>query len=92
MGDNQMLRMIIALMIMEALLAQDGGSQQAGGVGLFAGGSQQSDAMFLSIQSETNTIQIQEQSSTLATSQGIQSLGLPDGQTEPGGSQLDMQA
>jgi hypothetical protein len=92
-GDNQVLRMIIALMIMEALLAQDGGNQQAGGLGLFAGMDQQrADASYLSIQSETSTIQIQQQSSSLVTSQGIQALGLPGGQSEAGGSQLDLQA
>ncbi len=92
LSDNQVLRMIIAMLIMEALLAQDGGNQQAGGIGLFAGLDQRSEASYLSIQSETSSIQIQQQSSSLATPQAIQSLGLPGGQTEPGGSQLDMQA
>ena len=89
--DNQVLRMIIALMILEALLAQDGGNQQAGGVGLLAGIGQQSSSMasFLSIQSETNVVQIQQQSSALSSGQAIQSIGLGAGESDTNGSRLD---
>lgn len=89
--DNQVLRMIIALMILEALLAQDGGNQQAGGVGLLAGTGQRSSSMagFLSIQSETNIVQIQQQSTALSSTQAFQSIGLGAGEGNANGSRLD---
>lgn len=89
--NNQVLRMIIALMILQALLAQDGGNQQAGGVGLLAGTGQRSGSMagFLSIQSETNVVQLQQQSTALSSTQGIQSIGLGAGEGNANGSRLD---
>lgn len=92
--DNQVLRMIIALMILEALLAQDGGNQQAGGVGLLAGIGQRSSSMagFLSIQSETNIVQMQQQSTALSSTQAIQSIGLGAGEDNTNGSRLDTSA
>ena len=93
--DNQMLRMIIALLVLQALLGQEGTNQsQGGGLGLLAGagGRAESTSALLSLQSQTNVVQIQHQSSTMLTSQAIQSIGLESGQNQDGGERLDLRA
>jgi hypothetical protein len=92
--DNQMLRMIIALMILQAMLSQEGTDQQGGGVGLLSGvgGRSDSTSAFLAIQSQTNIVQVQHQSAAMLTSQAIQSLGLEGGQGQDNGARLDLSA
>jgi hypothetical protein len=88
--NNQMLRMILAFMIMQALFAQEDGNQQMRGFEMLGGGlgQMESHASFLSMQSETNVVQIQHQSSTLSTAQAVQSLG-SDGSEGSEGGRLD---
>jgi hypothetical protein len=85
--NNQLLRMIIAFMIMQALLGQEDGNQQTRGADILGAGlgQTQSNATFLSMQSETNTVQIQHQSSLLSTAQAVQSLGTAAEDTSQGG-------
>jgi hypothetical protein len=69
--NDSYLRMIIALLILNALLNSDharGGSA----VGLPNAPRPQSMASMISMHSETNCIQIQEQSVTLASNQAVQ--------------------
>ena len=92
---NQVLRMILALLIMEALLGQDGGSRQSGGVGLSATDILAHHGMRsenMGIQAETNMIQIQQQSTTLTTSQAVQSLTDANEQGDAEGTTLDTRA
>jgi hypothetical protein len=94
-GNNQLLRMMLALLILEALLAQDGGGQQAGaGAGSLSGNGSRGSmlASMMSVQSETSIVQIQHQSTTLATSHAVQSLGATSGDPQSDGSQLDVRA
>ncbi|MFQ5489350.1 MAG: hypothetical protein ACE5GE_01400 [Phycisphaerae bacterium] len=93
--DNQMLKMVIALMILQAMLAKDGGSQQAAIDGLMnvlgAVGSRGSQA--ISIQSATNVVQIQQQSNVLMTSQAALAPEAAQGDpTDSSGENLDMTA
>lgn len=85
--NNQLLRMIIAFMIMQALLGQEDGNQQTRGADILSAGLGQatSNASFLSMQSETNIVQIQHQSSALSTAQAVQSLGTAAQDTNQGG-------
>jgi len=89
--NNQLLRMILALMIMQALLGQEDGNQQVRGADILSAGLGRtlSSVSVLSMQSETNVVQIQHQSSTLSTAQAVQSLGTaaPDGSQ---GQRMDM--
>jgi hypothetical protein len=92
---NEVLRMIIGLLILEALLARDGGSQQAGGAGLQDFGSALRASLLsplMSYHSETNLVQISHQSTTVSTSWAIQSTGLSGDGSESSGANLDTQA
>jgi len=76
--DNQLLQAVIALLILQSMLSQDGGSQQSTiqnlvdilGSGLGSGQGQGSQQTF-SMQSATNVLQIQQQSTTLSTNQAV---------------------
>jgi hypothetical protein len=92
---NEVLRMIIALLILEALLARDGGSQQAGGAGLQDFGSALRASVFAPLRgyhSETNLVQISHQSTTVSTAWAIQSTGLSGDGSESSGANLDTRA
>ena len=93
LASDQQLRMIIALLILNALLGKDQdqptnkSAELAGlltGSGLFGGRSR------LAIFSATNIIQIQHQSTLVYTDQAVQTIAgdAPGGQ-DPRGSQLD---
>lgn len=93
---NDVLRMIIGLLILEALLARDGGSQQAGGAGLQDFGSALRASAFAPLlggyHSETNLVQISHQSTTVSTSWAVQSTGLSGDGSDSSGAHLDTQA
>jgi hypothetical protein len=81
LGENQYLKLLIAALIMQVLLGHDGAVQQTGQAGLkalesLAGGQQNS--LYLAIESSTNTVQIQHQSSRLEVSGAVQSLSASD--------------
>ena len=92
--DNQLLKMVIALMILQALLAKDGGSQQAAIEGLLnvlgvvAGRGSQA----VSLQSATNVVQIQQQSTVLLTSHAALTPDSAKGDPQEPGENLDMTA
>ncbi len=99
--DNQFLQAVIALIILQAMLANDGGNQQSAiqdlvnllGAGQGQGrGSQQT----LSFQSATNIVQIQQQSAMLATPQAVVGAndvsGDPSNGTANQGGELDLRA
>lgn len=92
--DNQLLRMVIALMILQALLAQDGGSQQAAIDGLLdvlrTGTGQRTAAM--SMHSATNMVQIQQQSTVLMTGQAALATTGAEGDPSGPGERMDLSA
>ena len=93
--DNQLLRMVIALMIMQALLAEDGGSQQSGANALMdllglSGGSGQSG--MIGLHSATNVIQIQQQSTVLMTGQAAIAPTATEGDPDRSGDNIDLSA
>ncbi|MCP4247938.1 MAG: hypothetical protein GY778_12895 [bacterium] len=93
--DNKLLRMMIALMIMQALLAEDGGNQQAGANALMdllghSGGSQQSG--MVGIRSATNVVQIQQQSAVLMTDQAATAPTATEGDPDSSGNNVDLSA
>lgn len=94
MNGEQMLRMIIALLILQALLGKQDGQPmsqmaQLGGLagGLDAFGRRSEFVLF----SSTNIVQIQHQSTLVYTPQAVQTIteGEPGGQDAPG-SRLDV--
>lgn len=95
-GD-QSLRMIIALLILEALLGKDGGkgsskaSEMGGLAAGFAGFTQRTD---LALFSSTNIVQLQHQSTQVYTDQAVQtSAGSSDaGGAGAAGTHLDVTA
>ncbi len=93
--DNQLLRMVIALMIMQALLAEDGGNQQSGANALMdllglSGGSGQSG--LIGLHSATNVIQIQQQSTVLMTGQAATAPTATEGDPNSSGANIDLSA
>ncbi len=92
--DNQMLRMIIGLLILQALLAEDGGNQQppidrlVGLLGSVGGARSQA----LSLHSATNVVQIQQQSTVLMTSQAAVAPTGTEGDPAGSGNQVDISA
>lgn len=95
LANNQFLKMMIALMIMEALLSNDGGSQQSGQAALKAFeqfASSSSNASFLTIESSTNTVQIQQQSTRLDTVEAVQTMSQASQTSDRPGGQIDTSA
>ncbi|HUU85429.1 MAG TPA: hypothetical protein VM243_18170 [Phycisphaerae bacterium] len=93
--DNQLLRMIIGLLILQVLMGVDGGNQQAGGAAMLdslglAGGNR--DAGVAGLRSATNIVQIEQQSATLLTSQAVLAPTATDGDPDNPGSQVDLEA
>ena len=92
--DNQLLRMVIALMILQALLAKDGGSQQAAIDGLLdvlrTGAGQRTTAV--SMHSATNVVQIQQQSTVLMTGQAALAPTHAEGDPNGPGGRMDLSA
>ena len=93
--DNEMLRMIIALLIMQALLTNDQEQQQAAITSLLdslGGGGNGRSANTLQMQSATNVIQIQAQSTVLATNQAALSPTSTGSDSQDTGSNVDLSA
>lgn len=93
--DNQLLRMIIGLLILQVLMGGDGGSQQAGAGALLsmlglAGADRQ--AQVATLHSATNLVQIEQQSATLVTSQAVLSPTATEGDPDNPGSHVDLEA
>jgi hypothetical protein len=91
--DNQMLRMVIALLILQALLAKDGGSQQSaieGLINLIGMGGQRTQSV--SMHSATNVVQIQQQSTVLMTGQAAVGATGAEGDPNASGEQIDVSA
>lgn len=92
--DNQLLKMVIALMILQALLATDGGSQQAAIDGLLnvLGAVAGRGSQAVSLQTATNVFQIQQQSTILMTGQAALAPDAAQGDPNEPGENLDMTA
>lgn len=90
LDTNQSLRLLIALLILNALLAADGGSQQQPSLDLL--GTGRSNRMSFDIQSATSIVQVSHFSSTLMSSQAIQSLSQSPGGEDGTGARLDLSA
>jgi hypothetical protein len=93
--NNQFLRMIIGLLILQALLANDGGNQQVGTNALLdllglSGANRQSEVV--SMHSATNVVQIEQQSSVVMTSQAALTPTATEGDAENSGRQIDLSA
>lgn len=93
--DNQLLRMIIGLLILQVLMGVDGGNQQTGAGALLgmlglAGADRQTQAATL--HSATNVVQIEQQSTLLTTSQAVLSPTATEGDPNDPGSQVDLEA
>jgi hypothetical protein len=88
MANNQYLKLLIAALIMQFLLGDESTMQQSGQAGLraletLAGG--RNNALYLSVESATNTVQIQQQSSRLDVVGAVQTLSDADeSDTQPG--------
>jgi predicted lipid-binding transport protein (Tim44 family) len=91
LDGNQSLKLLIAVLILNALLAADGGSQQQPTLDLL--GSGRGNRASFDIQSATSIVQVSHFSATLVSSQAVQSLGQTPGDPSGGtGEQLDLSA
>jgi hypothetical protein len=98
--NNQMLKMIIGLMIMQALLGGKGGGggggdeqqQMAAGMllGMLEGAGSNVQSQVFSMHSATNTVQIQNSSTVLETSQAALTPTATEGDPEQAGSNIDL--
>jgi hypothetical protein len=86
--NDTYLRMIIALLILNALLNGERASSDSA-VGLPNASRPPSSASLLSLHSETNSIQIQEQSVMLATNQAVQTIS-DGGDSQTHGGRVDL--
>ncbi len=83
LGNNQYLKLLIAALIMQFLLGEDGQGEQRDQSGLaalesFAG---RNSALHISIESATNTVQLQQQSSRVDMAGAVQTLSNASGST-----------
>ncbi|MCB9866284.1 MAG: hypothetical protein H6816_06575 [Phycisphaerales bacterium] len=90
--NNAYLKLLIAALIMQVLLGEDGGAQQSGaglqGLESLAGG--RNSALHITIESSTNTVQMQQQSYRLDANTAVQSMsGSANGADQPG-QQMDV--
>ena len=94
--DNQYLKLLIAAMIMQALLGEDGGAQQTAQSGLkaleFMASSSQTVQM--SVQSSTSMVQMQQQSAAVYSSEAVQATSDTSESTgqQAAGGQMDISA
>jgi len=93
LANNAYLKLLIAALIMQVLLGEDGGAQQSGAGSLatleaLAGG--RNTALFISIESSTNTVQLTQQSSRLDLTSAVQSLTESANGAEQPGRQMDV--
>ena len=93
--NNELLRMIIGLLILQVLMGADGGGQESA-AGALLGMLAQADAGrqggVASLHSATNVVQIQQQSTVLTTSQAVLSPTATEGGPNNPGSQVDVEA
>jgi hypothetical protein len=93
--DNKMLRMMIALLILQALLTNDQEQQDAAMAGLLdmlGMSSGKRPTQMISLHSATDVVQIQQQSTVLATNQAALSPTATEGDPRDPGSQIDLSA
>ena len=94
--DNQYLKLLIAAMIMQALLGEDGGAQQTGQAGMQALEflSSSSQAVQMSVQSSTSVVQMQQQSAAVYSSNAVQATAdtSESAGQHPAGGQMDISA
>jgi hypothetical protein len=99
--NNQMLKMVIGLMIMQALLSGKGGGggggeqqQMAAGMllGMLEGAGSNVQSQMFSMQSATNTVQIQNSSTVLETSQAALAPTATEGDPDQAGCNIDLSA
>ena len=93
--NNQMLRMIIGLLILQALLANDGGNQQAGAsamLDLLGQNGANRQATLLSLHSATNAVQIEQQSTVVMTGQAPLAPTAAEGDPDGSGRNIDLSA
>jgi hypothetical protein len=91
---NELLRMMIALMILQALLSQDGGNQKAameGMMELFRAATGQRTTT-VSLHSATNVVQLEQQSTVLMTGQAALAPTTTEGDPNSSGDQIDISA
>ncbi len=93
LASNEALKLLLAIIILNALLAEDGGTQQSGQAALkaledFAGG--RGNAMYITIETSTNTVQLQQQSIRLDSVEAAQSLWRGGEQNGGSGQRIDM--
>jgi hypothetical protein len=94
LANHDYLKMLIAAMIMSVLL-EDGGNQQSGQSALKALESltgSQNNAMFMSIETATNSVQIEHYTNRLDSAQAVQSTWQAGLQDPEGGQQMDISA
>ncbi len=99
LADNEYLKLLIAAMILQALLSEDGGAQQTAQAGLkaleYLAGSKQS-AMYvsMSIESSTTSVQMQQQAAEVYTNSAVQATSnTGEGQGgQAAGGQVDVSA
>lgn len=92
LGNNAYLKLLIAALIMQVLLGEDGGAQKSNaglqGLESLAGG--RNNVLFVAIESSTNTVQLEHQSYRLDATSAVQSLTeSADGSDQPG-RQMDV--
>ncbi len=94
MENNKLLRMMIGLLIMQALLSNEQEQQQAAVTGLLdsLGMGAADRQSSVGIHSATNVVQIQQQSVTLSTSQAVVGSTGAEGDPQDSGSQIDLSA
>ena len=93
--DNQLLRMIIGLLILQVLMGADGGNQQTGAgalLGMLGLAGAGREAQVATLHSATNVVQVEQQSTLLTTSQAVLSPTATEGDPNDPGSQVDLEA
>jgi len=94
LGNNAYLKLLIAALIMQVLLGEDGGAQQSGaglqGLEALSGG--RNNLLFVSIESSTNTVQLEQQSYRLDLTSAVQSLTESANGSDAPGRQMDVSA
>lgn len=90
--NNAYLKLLIAALIMQVLLGSDGGAQQSGAglqslEGLTGG---RNSALFVTIESSTNSVQLQQQSYRLDMNSAVQSLSQTADGAQQSGRQMDV--
>jgi phospholipase/lecithinase/hemolysin len=90
LANNAYLKLLIAALIMQVLLGEDGGAQKssAGLQGLEALAGGRNNSLFVAMETSTNTVQIAQQSTRLDVTSAVQSMSETGG--EDTGAQMDV--